>query len=121
MAHTFLKANDGIILTVGQPLAFDFHGQSLKLVVTGLSTVDLPGNQSRGGASEMSGVVMLKTDVNVVKSGSSKIKIKSSAKKYVPTFVFCFVANLSQGSAKCHFGTQLQVRGYGNRGSRFRV
>ena len=84
MAHIFIRAYNGLILTVGQPLAFEYHGQSLKLMVKGLSIVDLADNQKRRGPTVTeSGVLMDKTDVTFMKAADSSIKIKSSAKKCV--------------------------------------
>lgn len=81
MAQLFVRAFSGIILSVGQILIFEFHGQNLKLQVTGLSVVDLPNAPTGGQSPNNVGVVMEKTDVAFQKGANSAIKIKSSAKK----------------------------------------
>ncbi|KAI0089177.1 AAA-domain-containing protein [Irpex rosettiformis] len=81
MAKLFVRAFNGIIFSVGQLALFEFHGQNLKLQVTGLSIVDLPNAPSRGRSPDNVGVLMEKTDVNFLKAANSAIKIKSSAKK----------------------------------------
>ncbi len=81
MAKLFVRAFNGMIWNVGQLAIFEFHGQNLKLQVTGLSVVDLPNAPSGGRSPDNVGVVMEKTDVNFLKAANSAIKIKSSAKK----------------------------------------
>jgi vesicle-fusing ATPase len=81
MAQLFVRAFSGIILSIGQFLIFEFHGQNLKLQVTGLSVVDLPNAPAGGQSRTDTGVVMEKTDVTFQKGANSAIKIKSSAKK----------------------------------------
>ncbi|KAI0340747.1 AAA-domain-containing protein [Trametopsis cervina] len=81
MAQLFLRAFGGIIFNVGQLGVFEFHGQNLKLQITGLSTVDLPNAPSGGRAPTNVGILMEKTDINFIKAPDSAIKLKSSAKK----------------------------------------
>lgn len=83
MARNFIHAFGGIVLSVGQILLFEFHGQNLKGVVKGLHVIDLPDSQ--GVASF--GIIMEKTDVAFIKAGDSAIKIRSSAKKSVLMFL----------------------------------
>ena len=89
MAHLFVRAFNGTIFNVGQLAVFEFHGQNLKLQVTGLSVVDLPNAPSKGRAPDNVGVIMEKTDVNFLKAASSAIKIKSSAKRSVMVKLRC--------------------------------
>ncbi|ELU45964.1 vesicular-fusion protein SEC18 [Rhizoctonia solani AG-1 IA] len=84
----FAKAYNGLVFTPGQILAFDFHGITLKCIVTGLQVVELAAIQSkRGGDSNAgssgprTGVLMPQTEVNFIKAGDSNLKIKSSARK----------------------------------------
>ena len=79
MAKNFLKAFTGLIFAPGEIVVFDFHGQNLKGVIKGLSVVELPN----GGTVEHMGILMDKTDINIMKAGDSLIKLKSSSKKYV--------------------------------------
>ncbi|KAI0685028.1 AAA-domain-containing protein [Cytidiella melzeri] len=81
MAKLFVRAYNGVIFNVGQLAVFEFHGQNLKLQVTGLSVVDLPNAPSGGRSPSNVGIIMEKTDVNFIKAATSGIKIKSSAKK----------------------------------------
>ena len=77
MAHNFVKAFNGMIFGVGEILVFDFHGQNLKAVVKGLSSVEMNG----GAAVQGLGILFDKTDVNFVKASDSLIKLKGSSKK----------------------------------------
>ena len=81
MAQNFIRAYKDVIFTVGQLLVFEFHGQTLKLTVVGLQTVDLP-NTPASHRGSTSGVLMEKTDVTFLKAADSTLKLKSSAKKY---------------------------------------
>ncbi|KZT71500.1 vesicular-fusion protein SEC18 [Daedalea quercina L-15889] len=93
MSHNFIKAFSGIVLTVGEILVFEFHGQNLKAVVKGVHTLDLP--EKGGGATSglhahthyPHGVVMEKTDITFIKAADSSIKIKSSARKAPPNAI----------------------------------
>lgn len=86
MAKNFLQAFSGLVLSVGQILLFEFHGQNLKGVVKGFQVLDLP--DSRGNSSY--GVIMERTDITFMKAGDSAIKIKSSAKKSVRVSSSCY-------------------------------
>lgn len=77
LQRVFLRAYEGLILTLGQPLVFDFHGQNLKASVKGLHNLSLGGG---AGAGRM-GILTAQSEVNFVKDPASAIKIKSSAKK----------------------------------------
>lgn len=77
MAHNFVKAFNGMIFGVGEILVFDFHGQNLKAVVKGLSSVEMNDGASVQGL----GILFDKTDVNIVKASDSLIKLKGSSKK----------------------------------------
>jgi vesicle-fusing ATPase len=84
MAKVFVRAYNNVIFGANEILAFEFHGQNLKATVKGLSAVDLPDSQRRGGNSPPdTGVLMEKTDVTFTKAPDSDIKIKSSATKCV--------------------------------------
>ncbi|GAA5993797.1 hypothetical protein JCM11641_006066, partial [Rhodosporidiobolus odoratus] len=79
----FVRAYEGLILTVGQPLVFDFHGQNLRASVKGLHTLALDGGAGQG----RTGIITGQTEVNFVKDPASAIKIKSSAKRAPPNAI----------------------------------
>ncbi|GAA6033283.1 hypothetical protein JCM8097_006668 [Rhodosporidiobolus ruineniae] len=79
----FVRAYEGLILTTGQPLVFDFHGQNLRATVKGLHTLSLDGGAGHG----RTGIVTGQTEVNFVKDPASAIKIKSSAKRPPPNAI----------------------------------
>ncbi|GAA5841630.1 hypothetical protein JCM11251_004236 [Rhodosporidiobolus azoricus] len=79
----FVRAYEGLILSVGQPLVFDFHGQNLRGMVKGLHTLALDGGAGQGRM----GIVTGQTEVNFIKDPASAIKIKSSAKKPPPNAI----------------------------------
>ena len=79
----FRKAYDGLVVTVGQPLVFDFHGQNLRATVRSIASLGLEAAKN-GGGSMRSGILTSQTEVNFVKDPASAIKIKSSSKKCVP-------------------------------------
>ncbi|KAF8076749.1 vesicular-fusion protein SEC18 [Lyophyllum atratum] len=95
MARNFVKAFSGIVMSVDEILAFEFHGQNLKATVKSVSVLDLADEQRRGvpdsGQRSVNhqyvGIVMDKTDVTFMKASDSSIKIKSSAKKAPPNAI----------------------------------
>uniref|UniRef100_D8PQM9 Vesicular-fusion protein SEC18 n=1 Tax=Schizophyllum commune (strain H4-8 / FGSC 9210) TaxID=578458 RepID=D8PQM9_SCHCM len=91
MAKHFIRAFSGIIMSEGEIIVFEYHGQNLKGTIRGLSTLDLADEQKRGGGGRGGmhgvGIVMEKTDITLVKAADSAIKIKSSAKKAPPNAI----------------------------------
>ncbi|KAF5363987.1 hypothetical protein D9756_000253 [Leucocoprinus leucothites] len=94
MAKILLKAFSGIIMGVDESIAFEFRGVPLKGTIKGLSVLELADEQRRGmhggvgGAGRRdSGILMEKTDVNIMKDPTSPIKLKSSAKKAPPNAI----------------------------------
>ncbi|KAH7343951.1 AAA-domain-containing protein [Rhizoctonia solani] len=88
MTTNFVKAYNGQVFTPGQILVFDFHGITLKCIVTGLQVVELAAIQSKKGgggdagpSAGRTGILMPQTEVNFIKAGDSTLKIKSSARK----------------------------------------
>lgn len=88
MVRNFLRAFSGIVMSVDEVLAFEFHGQNLKVVVKSVSVLELADEQRRGALGgersinhQYMGILMDKTDVTFMKAPDSAIKIKSSAKK----------------------------------------
>ena len=82
ISKVFVKAYAGILVSINEPLVFEFRGHNLKAVTKGLTLLELADTQ-HGGQSRFpgSGILMDKTDVSFTKAGDSAIKIKSSAKK----------------------------------------
>lgn len=80
LQRVFLRAYEGLIFTVGQPLVFDFHGQNLKASVKGLHNLALNEKGGNVGGGRM-GILTAQSEVNFMKDPASAIKIKSSAKK----------------------------------------
>ncbi|KAL1681711.1 P-loop containing nucleoside triphosphate hydrolase protein [Schizophyllum commune] len=91
MAKHFIRAFSGIIMSEGEIIVFEYHGQNLKGTIRGLSTLDLADEQKRGGGGRGGmhgiGIVMENTDITLVKAADSAIKIKSSAKKAPPNAI----------------------------------
>jgi len=90
MAHHFVSLFNGIAISVGQIMVFDYHATNLRAKVTGVSLLELADEQTHGGGvggkryrNVETGLLMDKTDVSFVKAADSPMKIKSSAKKYV--------------------------------------
>ena len=79
----FQKLFDGIMMSGGETIVFEYHGQNLKGLIKGVSVLELADEQKRGRQSALrdAGVIMPKTDVTFMKAPDSAIKLKSSAKK----------------------------------------
>jgi vesicle-fusing ATPase len=97
MAATFIRGFGGLVFTIGQIIVFEYHGQNLRCVVKSVAILELAAEQRRGGVPggggapgagrTDSGIVMEKTDVTFLKAPTSKIKIKSSARKAAPNAI----------------------------------
>ncbi|RDB20001.1 Vesicular-fusion protein sec18 [Hypsizygus marmoreus] len=94
MARNFIKAFNGVLMSVDEVLVFEFHGQNLKATVRAVSILDLADEQRRGTSDaqrspnhEYMGIMMDKTDVTFMKASDSAIKIKSSSKKAPPNAI----------------------------------
>ncbi|KAJ7228263.1 vesicular-fusion protein SEC18 [Mycena pura] len=96
LARNFLKAFNGLVMAIGQPLLFDYHGQNIKVLVKGLSVLELAEQQRGGGRVRADrgpdprsyGIMMDKTDITVMKSVEANgINIKASAKKAPPNAI----------------------------------
>ena len=77
MAHSFIRAFNGMVFGIGESIVFDFHGQNLKAVIKGLSGVEM----DHGATVQGMGILFDKTDINIMKASDSLIKLKGSAKK----------------------------------------
>lgn len=87
IARHFLKAMDGVIMSVDQSIIFEYHGQNIKGTIKGLSLLEIADEQRRGPPGTVDhgnsyrGVIMPKTDLTFMKDPTSLLKLKSSAKK----------------------------------------
>ncbi|KAG6327378.1 hypothetical protein ID866_11711, partial [Astraeus odoratus] len=81
MIQKILTAYNGLVLAPGAILTVDFKSDKLKLVVASMSIVELPNEAPGGGPQVQMGVLMAKTDVNIMKEGDSPMRLRSSAKK----------------------------------------
>lgn len=82
MASIFVRGLRDTLFAMGELVVFDFHGQQLKAVVKGLFAVLADGRQH-----ENFGILHDKTDVNFMKAPDSLIKLKSSSKRYVSSYL----------------------------------
>ncbi|SGY69161.1 BQ5605_C004g02971 [Microbotryum silenes-dioicae] len=84
LQQIFLSAYDGLMVSIGQPMAFEFRGRNLKVTVKGLHHLSLG---TKEGSARQSGIITSETEVNFIKDPASAIKIKSSAKKAPPNAI----------------------------------
>ncbi|KAL0580740.1 transport between ER and Golgi ATPase protein [Marasmius crinis-equi] len=91
MTKHFVKLFDGILMSAGETIVFEYHGQNLKGLVKGASVLEIADEQRRGAQHQSgpkdAGVVMGKTDITFMKAPDSAIKLKSSAKKAPPNAI----------------------------------
>lgn len=86
MISKLLNAYNGLVFGPGGILTVDFKGDKLKLTVASLGILELADEQ-KGGARRNNprsiemGVIMQKTDITIMKDGSSPMRIKASAKR----------------------------------------
>ena len=82
----FLNAYSGLVFAPGGILTVDFKGDKLKFTIASLGVLELADEQ-KGGARRNNprymemGVMMQKTDITIMKDGSSPMKLKASAKR----------------------------------------
>lgn len=90
MVKTFIRAFNGQIFCIDQPLVFEFHGHNCKATVKSIGMLELGPGGKKGPSSRASnmGVLIEQTDVNFFKAPDSKIKIKSSTKRYLNLFFY---------------------------------
>jgi vesicle-fusing ATPase len=91
LTKLFVRNHNGVVLSAGQVVLFEFHGKNLRGVVLGVDALELPDEQMRGGGQHdggnMFGIIMDKTDINFSKAPGSTIRLKSSAKKAAPNAI----------------------------------
>lgn len=85
MKH-FVKVYGGIMFGLGEAFVFEYRGFNYRGIVKGLRVVELAAEQLRGagGGRNNMGVLMERSDVTFMKGEGGGLKLKSSAKKYVP-------------------------------------
>ena len=85
MKH-FVKVYSGGMFGLGEAFMFEYRGFNYRGAVKGLRVVELAAEQLRGagGGRDDMGVMMERTDVTFMKGEGGGLKLKSSAKKYVP-------------------------------------
>lgn len=81
MVQKFLAAYSGLVLAPGSILTVDFKGDKLKLVVASMNVVEFPDGGLGGKTQIEMGVLMQRTDVNILKEGDSPMRLKSGAKR----------------------------------------
>lgn len=81
MVQKFLAAYSGLVLAPGGILTVDFKGDKLKLVVASMNVVEFPDGGLGGKTQIEMGVLMQRTDVNILKEGDSPMRLKSGAKR----------------------------------------
>jgi len=85
MTQDFIKAFSGVVFAIDEAVVFEFHGHNLKALVKGLSLAELSEKQWKGAPAQRStmygsmGVLMERTDITFMQTGT--LKIKASAKK----------------------------------------
>lgn len=82
MTHNFLRAFEGHIFTKGQVLVYEFHGNTLKASIHGVSSVE--GNN---GVHAQRGVLIGQTEVNLFKAPDSMLKMRASGKRAAPNAI----------------------------------
>ena len=82
----FVKVYGGGMFGLGEAFLFEYRGFNYRGTVKGLRVVELAAEQLRGagGGRDDMGVMMERTDVTFMKGEGGGLKLKSSAKKYVP-------------------------------------
>ena len=82
----FVKVHSGNMFGLGEGFVFEYRGFTYRGVVKGLRVVELAAEQLRGagGGRGDVGIMMEKTDVTFMKGEGGGLKLRSSAKKYVP-------------------------------------
>ena len=82
----FCKVYSGIMFGLGESFVFEYRGFNYRGIIKGLGIVELAAEQLRGasGGRNNMGVMMERSDVTFMKGEGGGLKLKSSAKKYVP-------------------------------------
>ncbi|KAH7105310.1 AAA-domain-containing protein [Auriculariales sp. MPI-PUGE-AT-0066] len=94
IANTFIRQFQGQILSRGQIIVFEYHGQTLRGDVRGIQVVELASQQRQGApppppahGEPPFGILFDRTDITFLKAEGSLIKLKSSARKPPPNAV----------------------------------
>ncbi|KAF8338713.1 AAA-domain-containing protein [Cantharellus anzutake] len=84
MSRVLIKNYSNQVFSPGQIVVFEYHGQTLRATVTGISLFDLGKGGNPLGPM---GLLMEKTDITFIKASDSSIKIKGSSKKAPPNAI----------------------------------
>ncbi|PFH51344.1 hypothetical protein AMATHDRAFT_3193 [Amanita thiersii Skay4041] len=95
LAKHFVKVYRDILLSQDQTVVFEFHGQNFKANVKNLVVVELTNEQQKGQRIPAQrpadfyarGIVMERTEVNILKSADSTVKLKASNKRAPPNAI----------------------------------
>lgn len=93
MEAAFRKSFDGLMMSVGQPIIFNYERKNLLAVVKKVSLVSLMSFEKEGGAGggdkdgRMGVLVGPQTEVTFQRNEGSMLKIKSSSKKPPPNAI----------------------------------
>ncbi|KAF8738684.1 hypothetical protein AX14_010612 [Amanita brunnescens Koide BX004] len=93
LAKHFTRVYRDIMFSNEELIAFEFHGQNFRATVKSALVVELADEQHRGRVSERPpeyytrGILMERTEINIMKSPNSTIKLKASNKKAPPNAI----------------------------------
>ncbi|KAF8638609.1 hypothetical protein AX17_002150 [Amanita inopinata Kibby_2008] len=95
LARHFVKVYRDIMFSQDEAIAFEFHGQNFKAVVRSILVIELADEQQKGrpAPSQRSagyhsrGVLMERTEVNVLKAPDSTVKLKANSKRAPPNAI----------------------------------
>ncbi|ORY49371.1 AAA-domain-containing protein [Rhizoclosmatium globosum] len=95
MSKTLLQSFNGLMLTVGQKIIFDYHGFNFQGAVMSVDTVDFKTMQAGQAAScsprptwpRFRGILMNETQINLSKSPDSSIKLKGGSKSHTNVLI----------------------------------
>ena len=87
LAKHFARVYRDIMFSNEELIAFEFHGQNFRATLKNAVIVELADEQQRGRVSERPpeyytrGILMERTEINMMKSANSALKLKTSTKK----------------------------------------
>ncbi|KAK2466000.1 hypothetical protein APHAL10511_001641 [Amanita phalloides] len=87
LAKHIVKVYREVMFNRDEVFAFEFHGRHFKASVSNVTIVELADEQQRGRVTERPqeyytrGILMERTEVNIMKASDSTVKLKASTKK----------------------------------------
>ncbi|KAF8622185.1 hypothetical protein AX15_007297 [Amanita polypyramis BW_CC] len=95
LAKHFVRLYRDIIFNTEEIIAFEFHGQNFKATVKNIVVVELADEQQRGRNVAAGrppeyytrGILMERTEINILKSSDSTVRLKASTKKAPPNAI----------------------------------